>query len=112
MDAEGGNPHPVSTSVTDAYAPDISPDGTRIVYTGGSIGEQEIRVMNIDGANPVQLTADVWNDFDPVWSPDGMRIAFVSNRSGIQQEVWVMDADGSNMEQLTGTGVGGRPGWS
>ncbi|MBI2835885.1 MAG: PD40 domain-containing protein [Acidobacteria bacterium] len=36
----------------------------------------------------------------PRWSPDGRRIAFFSNRSGAQN-IWVVDADGSGLGQLT-----------
>ncbi|HKV34693.1 MAG TPA: winged helix-turn-helix domain-containing protein [Pyrinomonadaceae bacterium] len=36
----------------------------------------------------------------PVWSPDGRRIAFASNRDGMN-EIYVMDADGSNAKRLT-----------
>ncbi|MCB9455743.1 MAG: PD40 domain-containing protein [Anaerolineaceae bacterium] len=41
-------------------------------------------------------------DSNPVWSPDGQRIAFVSERSG-NSDIWVMDADGTNLRNLTST---------
>ena len=39
----------------------------------------------------------------PAWSPDGRRIAFVSNRNGGGHlgHLFVMDADGGGVEQLT-----------
>ncbi|MCD6456500.1 MAG: PD40 domain-containing protein [Methanophagales archaeon] len=36
----------------------------------------------------------------PACSPDGKKIAFVSNRDG-DNEIYVMDADGTNVRQLT-----------
>ena len=41
------------------------------------------------------------NDLSPSWSPsDGKRIAFVSDRDG-NPEIYVMDADGGNPQNLT-----------
>jgi Tol biopolymer transport system component len=36
----------------------------------------------------------------PVWSPDDKRIAFCSTRTG-KYEIWVINADGSGLQQLT-----------
>lgn len=60
--------------------------------------------MAADGSNQVNLTNNPADDTDPVWSPDGSQIAFVSNRDngeGGGQFIYVMDADGSNVRQLT-----------
>jgi Tol biopolymer transport system component/DNA-binding winged helix-turn-helix (wHTH) protein len=48
----------------------------------------------------VRLTNNSAMDGRPVWSPDGSRIAFWSNRDG-KKEIYVMDADGSNVKRLT-----------
>ena len=60
--------------------------------------------MDADGSNVTNLTAANggagFEDDDPAFSPDGTKIAFTSNRSS-GTEVWVMDADGSDPEQLT-----------
>lgn len=48
----------------------------------------------------VRLTNNNAMDCEPVWSPDGGRIAFWSNRDG-GKEIYVMDADGSNVKRLT-----------
>jgi Tol biopolymer transport system component len=51
-------------------------------------------------------------DDDPVWSPDGKLIAFVSNRDG-NDEIYVMNADGSNQRRLTDTpSSDSEPNWS
>ena len=48
----------------------------------------------------VRLTNNSAVDSRPVWSPDGRRIVFSSNREG-KNEIYVMDADGSNVKRLT-----------
>ncbi len=40
-------------------------------------------------------------DWDPFWSPDGSRIVFQSDRDGEEDEIYVMDADGSNQQRLS-----------
>jgi Ca2+-binding RTX toxin-like protein len=52
-------------------------------------------------------------DFDPVWSPDGTRIAFVAFPvGGDNVDVWVMNADGTNVLRLTNDpGVDLSPDW-
>jgi hypothetical protein len=60
----------------------------------------------------VQLTDGDGSDLAPAWSRDGRRIAFQSNRDG-NWEIYVMDADGSNVRRLTDDeGQDGEPSWS
>ena len=48
---------------------------------------------------------------EPTWSPDSMKIAFSADNEQGDQEVWVVDIDGSNLVNLT-NGLGGDyPAW-
>jgi TolB protein len=47
------------------------------------------------------LTNGRGSNYLPVFSPDGTRIAFASNREGNNMEIYVMDADGTNVRRLT-----------
>ena len=63
--------------------------------------------MDRDGGNQKQLTFPPGSgNFVPTWSPDGARIAFSSMRSG-HPEIWVMNSDGLNQQQLTTTSTPG-----
>jgi Tol biopolymer transport system component len=50
---------------------------------------------------------------NPDFSPDGTHVAFMSSRSGTP-EIWMADADGRNLRQLTWLGIArlGIPRWS
>ena len=76
------------------YAPDWSPDGTKIVFSDNGTA---IKVVNADGTGLTQLTADF--DGAPAWSPDGTKIVFhrfQSTPAGYLPALWIMDANGEN----------------
>lgn len=87
--------------------PSVSPDGKRLAFYGkyDSNKTWSIHTVNIDGSNMQRLTATqyVW-DSAPSWSADGKLIAFAreynSPENGWQEEIWLMDADGSNQRQV------------
>jgi Tol biopolymer transport system component len=88
--------------------PAWSPDGTRIAFASNRGGDSDVYVMDAAGSNIVKLTNSPFEDSDPAWSPDGTRIAFVSTRSQnageygeSSEEIWVMDADGTDPVRLT-----------
>lgn len=77
---------------------DISPDGAWIVFD--LLGH--IYRMPAAGGEATALTQNsgVALNFHPRISPDGKLIAFISDRRG-QNNLWVMNADGSNQHQVT-----------
>jgi Tol biopolymer transport system component len=75
---------------------DISPDGQTLIFH--MLGD--IYRVGIDGGQAEALTDDLAWNFQPRFSPDGRSIAFVSDRGGAEN-IWTMDADGSNLHQVT-----------
>ena len=91
----------------------------QIAFSSNRDGNWEIYVMDVDGGNPQNLSNNRSDDRDPSWSPDGKRIVFFSNRDGHAidgrptSEIYVMDADGSNPQNLTNDPHDDRyPSWS
>lgn len=55
-------------------------------------------VSDATGENRVQLTND--GGFDPTWSPDGTSIVYRTLGAVDDGELWIMNADGSNVRNL------------
>ena len=77
-------------------------------------------VMKVDGSEKRRVT-DRLTTTDPAWSPDGRQIAFTRNEdvgeftTFTDDDVFVMDADGGNVRQLTREKDGSsssQPAWS
>ena len=101
-----------------AYGGVWSPANEQIAFVSNDSADDEIWVVNRDGANLVRLTEtneasnalEIGKDTfvpeinkHPSWSPDGKQIVFWSSRTGHGQ-IWVMNADGSNLYSLSRTG--------
>jgi len=88
--------------------PNISPDGRtiafrRVLSDSGPDAASAIFAVGVDGSGLRQLTPYSLDAVYPRWSPDGRRLVFSSNRDtdfGLQQ-IWVVNADGSRLTQLT-----------
>ncbi len=80
--------------------PNLSPDGTSIVYSSRAAGHWDIYLLRVGGKNPVNLTKDSqFDESQPAFSPDGSRIAFRSERDG--GGIFVMGATGESVRRLT-----------
>ena len=62
-------------------------------------------------ARATAITNNSYDDYSPAWSQDGRRIAFVSYRGG-DAEIYVMNANGSDVTQLTHDTHSTPPAWS
>ena len=101
----------------------ISPKGDKIVFTSLRNGDPEIYTMNLDGSDQTRLTFETGYDGGPFFSPDGSKIVFRASRPQTEDqmkdyndlvengyvrptalEIFVMDADGKNMKQITNLG--------
>ncbi len=109
----GGTPKTISAgSVSDAGAtvaafPVYSPDGKKVAFSRGTVGEVpalRVYVANADGSNPVPVTQPASGDaparLDVVagFSPDGTKLAFTRQLTGGEGEggyppiqTWIVD---------------------
>jgi Tol biopolymer transport system component/DNA-binding winged helix-turn-helix (wHTH) protein len=98
--------------------PTVARRGNRLAYVAQN-GRVDLRRMKLRETDPSKahpdepLVATTRYHGNPMYSPDGHKLAFHSNRSG-STEIWVSDADGSHLAQLTNCGGtdNGTPRWS
>jgi Tol biopolymer transport system component len=77
----------------------------KIVFIKTNGGYNEIWKMDLDGSNKSVLASSS-NNKDPRFTPDGKKIVFSSIRNGDSDyEIYIMDSDGSNINQLTSNSV-------
>ena len=89
----------------DGHDPTLSPDGTRICYTGEVQGGVTVFIMNADGTHKrrvVQSVSPVGATF-PNWSPDSKEIVY-SFPVGAALELFIINADGTRNRQLSTLG--------
>ena len=98
------------------WSPAWSPRGDWIAYYSGGVGRLGLYLVRPDGSeNHRILEGDAEY---PAWSPDGEHLAFMSlgspeGLSSDDYDIYVVDADGRNMQQLTRSpGEDGWPAWS
>lgn len=103
---------------SDGAAPSNDSGGVLLVVRGSGKAS-EIYAIRPDGSEPRQLTHNGYLDDDPDWSPDGKRIVLVSAQDSTpgaptrRPEIFVMNADGSEMRRLlVTTGPARHPRWS
>lgn len=110
---------------TDGYDAEatVSPKGDKVVFTSLRDGDPELYVMNLDGSEQTRLTFERGYDGGAFFSPDGNKIVFRASRPVTEEqladyndlvengyvrpsalEIFVMDADGKNMKQVTNLG--------
>jgi tricorn protease-like protein len=101
----------------------ISPKGDKIVFTSMRNGDLDIYTMNLDGSDVKQISHDLGYDGGPCFSPDGTKIVWRASRpltpeeikdykdllaQGLvmptHMEVYVANADGSDVHQVTHLG--------
>jgi dipeptidyl aminopeptidase/acylaminoacyl peptidase len=86
--------------------PQVSPDGSRVLYTvavpdvPANRVARNVWVVPLNDSGAARALTTTGHDGGARWSPDGRRIAYVSTNNG-GTELWTMNADGSDQKPLT-----------
>ena len=92
----------------------FSNDGRMLAFTAQREGKDVLYLMDVASASvkerfDLPSVDAIWS---PVWSPDDRQIAFSGTHGGIT-DLYIVDADGKNLRQLTNDQYGDmQPAWS
>ena len=101
----------------------LSPDGQKMLFTSVRNGDLDLYVMDLNSGETVQVTKELGYDGGAWFSPDGKKMIWRASRpkteaeikeykellteglvAPTQMEVFVANADGSNVQQVTSLG--------
>jgi Tol biopolymer transport system component len=106
MDSTGENVEQLTSGDAWDDSAAWAPDGKSIAFMSLRQVDGRIWAMDADGSDQRMLSGEVptSSQGNPAWSLDGSQIVFTSS-GGLcgNQDLWVMDADGSNSANLTNT---------
>ena len=119
INADGSNRHEVVEGIGSAS---WSSDDSQLVYIAlesvdDNQSTREVYIANADGSDARRLISHDGAESAPQWSPDGAHILFLEDIHDqwggvVQQFLYVVEADGSNMRQLAEIWPFRQPQWS
>jgi dipeptidyl aminopeptidase/acylaminoacyl peptidase len=100
---DGSHERPLTTGPADHHYPSLAPDGRHLLYVGNDGDRDEIYGLDLSSPSaPRQVTSPPLVAESPSWSPNGRRIAFSAILLGrTSYQIFVADADGSRLAQIT-----------
>ena len=101
-----------------------APDGRQILFVGRADEDQhkEIWIVDADSSSPhrFEMTPACGGSlsdpssagcYSPEWSPDGSTIVFARSTSSDGENIYIVNADGTGLRQVTDGGTDDNPDW-
>jgi TolB protein len=94
-----GTAEALVTSDQHDVTPTWSPDGSQLLFASDRGGSFDI-YLRAAGGQEINLTQHPADDVHPAWSADGQQIIFSSDRGGGYFQIYTMNPDGSDVQQV------------
>jgi TolB protein len=101
MDYDGAGQKQISHLNSIALSPRVSPDNSRVAFSGETRSSWQIMVYSTDLGRLVSFPRFGGDNFSPAWSSDGTKFAFSSTMRDGDPEIYVTDASGNGVKRLT-----------
>jgi Tol biopolymer transport system component len=104
MDADGSGQAQIPIE-GDVLTPEPSRRGQKLAYASNKDGRWAIYVAHLDGQGEQRITDGPpgFGDFHPRWSSSGNDIVFLRDPNGLDNDVFVVRANGADLRRLTQT---------
>ena len=114
INPDGSDPQRITNNSASELNPVVSNNGEKIAFSSDRNGDYDLYVMNSDGSNVQRLTQlNNLYIIRATWSPDDSKLAFNAVGSSGYQNIYSINADGTNMKLLTDDeGNDKLPSWS
>ena len=100
MDYDGANQKQLTHLGSIALSPHVSPDGSRVAFSGVTKQGWQILMYSKELARLVSFPYSGGDNYSPAWSSDGQSIAFSSSKTG-NTEIYSVSSTGGSSRQLT-----------
>ena len=100
MDYDGANQKQLTHLGSIALSPHVSPDGSRVAFSGVTKDGWQIQMYSLELGRIVSFPHFGGDNYSPAWSSDGQNIAFSSSRTG-NTEIYAVSSAGANSRRLT-----------
>ncbi|PYP91589.1 MAG: Tol-Pal system beta propeller repeat protein TolB [Candidatus Angelobacter sp. Gp1-AA117] len=101
MDYDGAGQQQLTHLNSIALSPRISPDNSRVAFSGLSNDSWQILMYSMDLGRLVSFQRFPGGNYSPAWSSDGTKLAFSSSMRSGDPEIFTVDATGANPKRLT-----------
>ena len=100
MDYDGANQRQLTALKSIALSPHVSPDGSRVAFSGVTKEGWQIQMYSLELGRLVSFPRQGGDNYSPAWSSDGQNLAFSSSRTG-NTEIYSINAAGGSARRLT-----------
>ncbi len=100
MDYDGANQKQLTHLGSIALSPHVSPDGSRVAFSGVTKDGWQIQMYSLELGRVVNFPHFGGDNYSPAWSSNGQNLAFSSSRSG-NTEIYSVTSTGGDSRRLT-----------
>ncbi len=109
MDYDGANQQQLTHLGSIALSPRISPDRSRLAFSGLGKDSWQIMMYSLELGRLVAFPHFSGDNISPAWSSDGTKVAFASSQGRGGTEIFLADASGAGLRRLTSAHINVSP---